>query len=180
MEIGGYLSQIKNAASDTMESMSDIVWAINPENDKLESIISRMKEFAAEICEAKQVDLDFVLHEQEEKVSFDAGKRKNIFLIFKEAVNNAIKYSECSKLHVGFNKEGNKLIMEIKDNGKGFDTGVIEFHYGEMIDGNTPGVAAGSGATIWLEAPDGGSALPVLINQPTLLPNTAYRFTPKP
>ena len=106
-----------------MESMSDIVWAINPENDKLESMISRMKEFAAEICEAKQIDLDFILAKEEDKISFDAGKRKNIFLIFKEAVNNAIKYSECSKLHVGFDKEGNKLIMEIKDNGKGFDTG---------------------------------------------------------
>jgi signal transduction histidine kinase len=121
MEIGNYLSQIKNAASDTMESMSDIVWAINPENDKLEAIVSRMKEFAAEICEAKQVDLDFILPKEPEKISFDAAKRKNIFLIFKEAVNNAIKYSHCTRLYIGLEKESNKLKMEIKDNGKGFD-----------------------------------------------------------
>jgi ligand-binding sensor domain-containing protein len=121
MEIGNYLSQIKNAASDTMESMSDIVWAINPENDKLEAMISRMKEFAAEICEAKQVDLDFVLPKEPEKISFDAAMRKNIFLIFKESVNNAIKYSQCTRLYIGFEKEGSRLMMEIKDNGKGFD-----------------------------------------------------------
>lgn len=121
IEIGSYLSQIKNAASDTMESMSDIVWAINPENDKLEAMISRMKEFAAEICEAKQVDLDFVLPKEPEKISFDAAKRKNIFLIFKESVNNAIKYSNCTRLYIGFEKDGNRLLMEIKDNGKGFD-----------------------------------------------------------
>jgi ligand-binding sensor domain-containing protein len=121
MEIGTYLSQIKNAASDTMESMSDIVWAINPENDKLEAMISRMKEFAAEICEAKQVDLDFVLPKELEKISFDAAKRKNIFLIFKESVNNAIKYSQCTRLYIGFEKTGNHLLMEIKDNGRGFD-----------------------------------------------------------
>jgi ligand-binding sensor domain-containing protein len=120
MEIGGYLSQIKTAASDTMESMSDIVWAINPENDKLEAMISRMKEFAAEICEARQVDLDFVLPIEIERISFDAGKRKNIFLIFKEAVNNAIKYSEGPKLHISLERQGNLLKMEIRDNGKGF------------------------------------------------------------
>lgn len=121
MEIGNYLSQIKNAASDTMESMSDIVWAINPQNDKLEAMISRMKEFAAEICEAKQVDLDFILPDELEKISFDAGKRKNIFLIFKESVNNAIKYSNCTRLYVGFTKEGSQLSMQINDNGTGFD-----------------------------------------------------------
>ena len=121
MEIGSYLSQIKNAASDTMESMSDIVWAINPQNDKLEAMISRMKEFAAEICEAKQVDLDFVQPQETEKISFDAAKRKNIFLIFKESVNNAIKYSNCTMLYIGFEREGNRLMMEIRDNGKGFD-----------------------------------------------------------
>jgi len=40
--------------------MSDIVWAINPENDTLDAMIIRMKEFAAEICEAKQVELEFI------------------------------------------------------------------------------------------------------------------------
>lgn len=62
-----------------------------------------------------------------------------------------------------------------------FDNGVIEFHYGSMIDtASTAGRAAGSSATLWIEAPDGGSALPISINQPNLVPNTAYRFTPKP
>lgn len=122
MEIGGYLSQIKNAASDTMESMSDIVWAINPQNDKLEAMTSRMKEFAAELCEAKQVELDFVLPKDAEKISLDAARRKNVFLIFKEAVNNAIKYSECTQLYIGIETESNRLHLEIRDNGKGFDT----------------------------------------------------------
>jgi len=120
-EAATYLSQIKNAASETMESMSDIVWAINPENDTLDAMISRMKEFAAEICEAKQVELEFISPKEPEKISFDAAKRKNIYLIFKESVNNAIKYSQCTRLHIGFEKESNRLLMQVKDNGKGFD-----------------------------------------------------------
>lgn len=56
-----------------------------------------------------------------EKISFDAAKRKNIYLIFKESVNNAIKYSQCTRLHIGFEKESNRLLMQVKDNGKGFD-----------------------------------------------------------
>jgi len=101
--------------------MSDIVWAINPENDTLDAMIIRMKEFAAEICEARQVELEFISPKEPEKISFDAAKRKNIYLIFKESVNNAIKYSQCTRLHIGFEKESNRLLMQVKDNGKGFD-----------------------------------------------------------
>ncbi len=61
-----------------------------------------------------------------------------------------------------------------------FDDGAIEFHYADMVEPSDQNRALGSSATAWLEAPDGGSALPIFINQPLLTPNSAYRFTPKP
>ncbi len=65
-----------------------------------------------------------------------------------------------------------------------FDNGVIEFHYGDLVDTNATqadaGRALGGSATAWIESPDGKSALPISINQPTLRPFSAYRYTPKP
>ena len=48
--------------------------------------------------------------------------RKNLYLIFKEAINNAAKYAECSTLSVSINYENGRISMIIEDNGKGFDT----------------------------------------------------------
>ncbi|MEO5561899.1 MAG: two-component regulator propeller domain-containing protein [Chitinophagaceae bacterium] len=124
-EMSGYLSRIKDSTMITMESMSDIVWAINPRNDKLGSLMSRMKEFAADIGEAQGIDLDFTLPVELEKLSLDLSKRKNLFLIFKEAINNAVKYSQCTLLKIKFDRSGNRLNMIIQDNGKGFDQSAI-------------------------------------------------------
>ncbi|MEI9809961.1 MAG: ATP-binding protein [Bacteroidota bacterium] len=101
--------------------MSDIVWAINPKNDKLEALMSRMKEFSANICEAKGIDLAFILPPELENLSIDLASRKNLFLVSKEAVNNAVKYSGCNLLLIRFERMNDQLQMEIQDNGKGFD-----------------------------------------------------------
>jgi two-component system sensor histidine kinase UhpB len=119
--IEGYLTRIKDSAQQTMESMSDIVWAINPTNDSLESMLVRMKEYAAELCEARGIELAFDADENMMSRKLDVAYRKNIFLIFKEAVNNAVKYSNCEKLLITLTMlSDHKLHLSVKDNGKGF------------------------------------------------------------
>jgi signal transduction histidine kinase len=51
-----------------------------------------------------------------------ANIRREVFAIFKETVNNAVKYSECTAARAAFRIEENRLILQISDNGKGFDT----------------------------------------------------------
>ena len=121
------LIKIRRQAQKTMDSMSDIVWSINPYYDNFESMLARMKEFAAEMCEPKQIALQFDVAKELETVSFDTDKRKNIFLIFKEAVNNAVKYSNCNLLVIRFSKSRDKdFIMIVHDNGNGFDEVLIK------------------------------------------------------
>lgn len=60
-----------------------------------------------------------------------------------------------------------------------FDNGIIEFHYGTMISGSTSNWANGNGATRWIENPAGTAALAISVNEPTVQPNTAFRFTPR-
>lgn len=120
------LIKIRQQAGKIMDSMSDIVWSINPQYDNFESMLARMKEFAAEICEPQQIALQFDVAKEVEAVSFDTDKRKNIFLIFKEVVNNAVKYSGCSLLVIKFFKNNtNDFVMRVQDNGKGLNEAIV-------------------------------------------------------
>lgn len=56
-----------------------------------------------------------------ESIKIPMEQRRDLYLIFKEAVNNVIKYSNSTKLNIEFSKSGHFLIMIIEDNGKGFD-----------------------------------------------------------
>ena len=116
------LTSIKDYSLHMMESMSDMVWAINPDNDSIESLVSKMKEWAAEICEPREVQLYFESSAGIENIKLDTEKRKHFFLIFKEAINNAIKYSQCKNIHVHMNKTAAAIIrMSIMDDGIGFN-----------------------------------------------------------
>ncbi|HCW07429.1 MAG TPA: hypothetical protein DGG95_08715 [Cytophagales bacterium] len=118
-----YFKQISDQSAKMMESMSDMVWSINPENDTVQKTIAKMKEFSAEILEPKNIAYRFLVDENLSDLSLDIAKRKNLFLIFKEAINNAAKYSECSSITIQFSQSSNNLLLFIQDNGKGFDTG---------------------------------------------------------
>ena len=117
------LQKIKDHSGHMMESMSDMVWAINPANDTLEKIILRMKEHAAEILEPVKINHYFMEEGTLDDIKLNLGHRKDLYLIFKEALNNAVKYSEASEIHILLSRGNNCLIMKIKDNGKGFETG---------------------------------------------------------
>lgn len=114
-------SKINSQTANMMDKLSDIVWSIHPNNDNLEQLLSKMQEFAAEILEPKGITYQFEVAEGAEYVKLDLEKRRNLFLIFKEALNNTAKYAESKHLDIKLSIEGNKLGLLIKDDGKGFD-----------------------------------------------------------
>jgi signal transduction histidine kinase len=104
-----------------MEAMDDIVWAIKPANDSMHKVVGRMREFATNVFEAKDIDLEFKADDAVNHVNINMEARRDFFLIFKEAVNNAAKYSRCDKAVVEVYVDHHKLILQVKDNGIGFD-----------------------------------------------------------
>lgn len=113
--------RIAQHSSSMMESMSDIVWSINPNNDSPERVLSKMKEFAAEILDPLDITYTFTGEENLQALKLDAPTRKSLFLIFKEAINNAAKYSSATAISIEFRKLTENLQVVIRDNGKGFD-----------------------------------------------------------
>jgi len=101
--------------------MDDIVWAVNPQNDHFNDLAVRMREFAIPLLEAKNIQFDIDIPEDLLSTRIQMEVRKNIFMIFKECINNILKHSECSAMKVLVIKSNNQLEIIISDNGKGFD-----------------------------------------------------------
>jgi len=120
-EVIPLLETIGENSRKMLDAMADIVWTINPENDQFEKIISRMKNFAYELLGAKNIDFEFNADEDVTGMKLSMDIRKSLYLIFKEATNNLVKYSGADKAVFNIRGEKNNLIMLIKDNGKGFD-----------------------------------------------------------
>jgi signal transduction histidine kinase/Flp pilus assembly protein TadD len=118
---GAMISKIGESSQRMMLAMKDIVWSINPGNDSMESVIVRMKEYAAEILEAKNVEYFFTINIEVSALLLAEDLRRNIYLVFKEAVNNLAKYAEASAVKIDLLLEKNMIHLIIKDDGKGFD-----------------------------------------------------------
>lgn len=119
-------STIGNRARQMMETMSDIVWSVNPQNDSMENVLLRMKEFAVEILEPQGIALHFETDEAVKTLNLPMEQRKDFYLLFKEAVNNAAKYSGASDVWVTLRAENGNLALEVRDNGKGFDPAQVK------------------------------------------------------
>lgn len=120
------VSMLENITDNTtgmMDAMNDIVWMINTRNDRFNNIVDRMNAFANELLEAKNCDVHLHVTPELVKLRLDMSQRKNLYLIFKEAINNAAKYADCRNVWIELSMNGShKIIMTIRDDGTGFDT----------------------------------------------------------
>ncbi len=115
------LGKIGHNSRETVENISDIVWSVNPKNDSAKYLIDRMRVFATDLVAASEIKIQFDHHPGIEHVKLSMEQRKNIFLIFKEAIYNSVKYSGCKNIIININKTSGGLQVTIKDDGSGFD-----------------------------------------------------------
>jgi ligand-binding sensor domain-containing protein len=115
------LEKIGSYSRDMIAEMNDIVWAINPLNDSFGKIIERMQNFASPLLTARGMRFYFEFDEKMKELPLSMRQRKNLYLIFKESVNNAAKYSHCTKVIARLEKRHGFFQMEIKDDGDGFN-----------------------------------------------------------
>jgi signal transduction histidine kinase/ligand-binding sensor domain-containing protein len=112
------LSEIEQVSRGLVDSMSDIVWAIDPRKDHLRDLSQRMRRWASDILTGRNID--FTFHAPAEDLRLDAEMRREVFLVFKEAVHNLVKHSRCTAARIELRCEGDSLVVEISDNGAGF------------------------------------------------------------
>ncbi len=116
-----HLSSIATVARESVTAMSDIVWAISPGRDGLNDLTRKMREHAEEVFSANGAQLTFTAPPIARDLRLSVDTRRDVYLIFKEAVNNAARHSGCSRAHVSLQSDGRGLVLSIADDGAGFD-----------------------------------------------------------
>jgi ligand-binding sensor domain-containing protein/two-component sensor histidine kinase len=115
------LSTVGSLSRDLVDSMSDIVWAINPGRDRLSDLLHRMRRFASDVFSAQGVDFRLDLPRPGRDIRLGPEMRRELYLIFKEAVNNAARHSGCSAARIVFLVSDGALELSVHDDGMGFD-----------------------------------------------------------
>jgi two-component sensor histidine kinase/streptogramin lyase len=116
----GPLSSVARISRESLDSMGDIVWAINPRRDTLRELLRRMRGFATDIFTSRNIEFNFRAPGHDLELKLGPDLRRDVFLIFKEAVNNAVRHSGCSKVEIETKLAGASLLLRVSDNGKGF------------------------------------------------------------
>ena len=115
------IDKIQFNTKETQDAVDDIIWSVNPSNDKFQNLSLRIREYAIPLFESKDICFKITTPDTLSQLSLSMDARRNIFLIAKEAVNNLVKYSECTQAVINFSLNHSLLTMRITDNGKGFD-----------------------------------------------------------
>jgi signal transduction histidine kinase len=121
-ETADLIARINEGSTGMMERMGDIVWSINPKNDTAQSLLLRMKTFASEVLSTLDIRIAYHVDNSITDLHPTMTARRNIYLIFKEAVNNIAKYSKASNVVVEMSIADNQFLLHIADDGVGFHT----------------------------------------------------------
>lgn len=115
------LSSIAQISRESVASMGDIVWAINPKHDHFTDLIHRMRRLASEVLAGRKIEYEFKAPHPDSDLRLGADVRRDVLLIFKEAVNNVARHSDCSTVCIELWLEHSCLNLRIVDDGRGFD-----------------------------------------------------------
>jgi signal transduction histidine kinase len=110
--------------------MGDIVWAINPKRDRVGDLLQRMRRFASDTFTGKDIDLSFIAPDIGRELALAADLRREVLLIFKEAVNNIVRHARCHRVDIDVCIERDWLVLHVADDGQGLSTsnGLDEGH----------------------------------------------------
>ncbi len=117
------LSEISESATQTADTMREIVWFINPEHDGPEILLLKMKDVAAAMLGG--MNLSFHCSPDVFDVRLDVERRRHLFLIYKEILNNIVKHARARNVEVRLERTGGQFRMYVADDGCGFDPAQI-------------------------------------------------------
>jgi signal transduction histidine kinase len=125
LEVVKSLNIIQQSSAEMVNKLNDIVWLINPDQGSLQKLIDRLQEYAIDMAAIKNMRVTVTVPEKIADSNLPIENRRNVFLFCKEAINNAIKYSQGSLLELSIKKVGSTLHFTVSDNGKGFDAATV-------------------------------------------------------
>lgn len=115
------LDSIAGTSRDLLQTLDEIVWAVNPHNDTLEHLAAYLGQYATEYLQNTAVECELHMPRGLPHHPLAAEARHNLFLAFEESLNNALKHGHASRVHVDMGIRSSQFEITIEDNGCGFD-----------------------------------------------------------
>ncbi len=119
------IEKINANARDVVSKLGEIIWSSNPERDNLESLLAYIRSYVSNYMEDVPVKYQVHFPEELPNESINPELRRNLFLVLKESLHNAIKYSEAQLVSITFKNTGDDYLLEVADNGKGMEEGLV-------------------------------------------------------
>ena len=120
-EASGYLKSISNEIQTSADALDDIVWSIDSKNDLIEEVTARMRRYSADVFDRTAIGYTIEADEKSLPAKLFVGERRDLFFVFKEAINNIQKHAMATEVTIHIEAKDNHLLLQVTDNGKGFD-----------------------------------------------------------
>jgi len=125
-EIQQQLVQLCEEARRLLATMDEILWAVNPRRDTLRDFTAYVCKYAEDFFRPTQIQCFFEVDSEISTAAFDLPLRRSLLMAIKETLNNAVKHSGASELRLQIHWQGQRLVVVVQDNGKGFDPAVVK------------------------------------------------------
>ncbi len=157
------VTDIGETAREMMDALGESIWAIDPRRDDLRSLATRIRRFAGDLLESSGVVWNLQAPADAEDVKLSPVERRQLYLIFKEALHNVARHSGAATVTMSLAVKGWRLTASIRDDGKGFDEpaegetrhglGSMSARAADLKGWLTVDSAAGRGTEVRLEVP---------------------------
>jgi two-component system, NarL family, sensor histidine kinase UhpB len=124
------LDKVGTITGEVIDRMSDIIWTMKPGNDEGISLKEKLEKLVMLIREASGINVTMEMSDKLDALKLNMHMRKNVFLICKEAMNNALKHAGATSIRFCVDIVGHTILVKIIDNGKGFDRGLVKKNNG--------------------------------------------------
>jgi signal transduction histidine kinase len=116
---------VTKLTNDLVRALYETVWAVNPKNDHLDSLASFVCQLANQMCAQAQLRCRLEIPDLPAEIPVTSHVRHNVIMAVKEAIHNVIKHGRASEIQIGIQQKGQILILQVSDNGCGFDPAVV-------------------------------------------------------
>ena len=120
-----YLFKIKESTQEAITGIRDIIWVLDDSKDTIEHLLSRISLFASPLCEANNILYKQEMTDEARNHKLGQEEKRNLYMMLKETVNNAVKYSGAKKIEIEVSVKKGKPAIQIKDDGNGFDAKAV-------------------------------------------------------
>ncbi len=170
------LEKISEMSRHVIDSLGEIVWALNPKNDTLDNLLAYTRQYVAEFFEITPVHCLLEFPDSVQPIPLSAEFRRNIFLTVKESVHNIVRHADAAEVCVLCSVAGTTLSITVKDNGKGFSS-LMPAQRGNGLVNMRKRIEDIGGRVTILSTPGAGTSVSFQVNLPRENPD-AHRSGP--